>query len=145
MTNNKGILKKILLWLWQFPQHLLAGIIYCCLHYLKRVDKVYINNGDNTVILTTAAGWSVSLGRYIFLDKGFRGPEDIDHERGHSKQSLYTGPLYLILIGIPSAVFNNLWDRLFHKSWPPEKRTGWYYNRYPEKQADRLGGVIRGA
>ena len=137
-------MKKVLLWLWQFPQHLLAGIIFCCLRYLKRVDKVIKTNIGNTFILTNTPGWGVSLGRYIFMDKAY-GAVEFDHERGHSKQSLYWGPLYLILIGIPSAVFNNLWDRLFHKSWPPEKRTGWYYNRYPEKQADRLGGVIRGA
>jgi hypothetical protein len=30
-----------------------------------------------------------------------------------------------------------------HKKWSTERRQKWYYNRYPEKQADRLGGAIR--
>jgi hypothetical protein len=49
----------------------------------------------------------------------------------------------VIVIGIPSAVFNNLWDRLVHKKWPSTDRLKWYYNRYPEKWADKLGGVTR--
>jgi hypothetical protein len=46
-------------------------------------------------------------------------------------------------IGIPSAIFNNLRDRLFHKKWSSQQRYKWYYSRYPEAWADRLGEVQR--
>jgi hypothetical protein len=51
--------------------------------------------------------------------------------------------LYLLAVGIPSGVFNNLWDRLFHRNWDAAKRHVWYYSRYAEKWADALGGVAR--
>lgn len=52
------------------------------------------------------------------------------------------GWFYLLIIGIPS-VINNIWDRTFHKNWNRKRRLEWYYSRYPEKQADELGGVAR--
>jgi hypothetical protein len=130
-----------IIWLWQFPQHLLAlvlmylwGARYCSLQGVWRIDK---------------KGIGVSLGSYILLDKRY-GCGNIDwvstaikHERGHSRQSLIFGPLYLLVIGVPSAVFNNLWDRVFHTDWPRARREQWYYKRYPEKWADMLGGVKR--
>jgi len=45
--------------------------------------------------------------------------------------------------GADTKLFNNLWDRLFHKNWGAARRREWYYGRWPEKQADRLGGVTR--
>ena len=50
----------------------------------------------------------ISLGTYILMsttsykDKRNRTKK---HEYGHSRQSLYLGPLYLIIIGLPSALF----------------------------------------
>jgi hypothetical protein len=136
---------KILLWIWQLPQHVLALALFATLKAAGRVstvDRHYNDIQGLYVIWVSFPGWGVSLGKYIFLDAGY-GTQTVQHEHGHSVQSLFLGPLYLLAVGIPSAVFNNLWDRLFHKKWPPEKRVKWYYNRYPEKWADRLGGVER--
>ncbi|GHU24761.1 hypothetical protein FACS1894164_12160 [Spirochaetia bacterium] len=91
---------------------------------------------------TMDTGWGVSLGEFILLANRYN-ETTVKHEYGHTRQSLMLGPLYLLVIGIPSAVFNNLWDRLFHKKWTSADRSRWYYNRLPEKQADRLGGVVR--
>jgi hypothetical protein len=111
---------------------------------LKKAGKILKVGRDNEKYLVTVniPGWGASLGRYIFMDQRYTD-EDWKHEYGHSRQSLHWGPLYLPAIGIPSAVFNNLWDRIFHKYWPDADRHIWYYNRYPEKQADKLGGVSR--
>lgn len=57
-------------------------------------------------------------------------------------QSLYLGPLYILIIGIPS-VIGNLWDRIAHKSWSNAKRIKWYYTLPWEYSADKLGGVSR--
>jgi hypothetical protein len=84
----------------------------------------------------------VSLGSYIIVSKQASSTV-IFHEYGHYRQSKLLGPLYLLLVGIPSCLFNNVWDRLAHKKWSTERRVAWYYSRYPESWADKLGGVKR--
>ena len=52
------------------------------------------------------------------------------------------GPLYLLIIGLPSAI-RNIYDRIAHRNWSVVDRTYWYYEGFPEKWADELGGVVR--
>ena len=140
-------MKAFIIFIWQLPQHVVAMALCValkCAGRIQRKEKLENNNifPENILYTVRVKGWGVSLGRYIFLDEDY-GLETVKHERGHSVQSRRWGPLYLLVIGIPSAVFNNLWDRLTHKNWTTEQRHRWYYSRYPEKQADKLGGVIR--
>jgi len=134
-------LKDIILFIWQLPQHLLALLLIRVLGAMETLSRTAI-----IYWFYEPKNWfgkffsGVSLGNYIIIKT-----EDetmIKHENGHSFQSFYLGPLYLLVIGIPSAI-GNLWDRIFHKNWTGEKRNRWYYNRYPEKWADKLGGVNR--
>lgn len=66
------------------------------------------------------------------------------HEYGHTIQSRYLGPLYLLVIGLPS-ILGNIWDRINHKTWMYSKSCQWYYNQPWEKWADLLGRVDRNA
>ena len=134
-------MKEVLLYIWQLPQHIFALLV---LGVLRLRGKIFAECkvGEKRLVTVDVPGWGVSLGRYVFMDKRY-GPEDWKHEFGHCAQSERLGPLYLPVVGLPSALANNLWDRLFHRHWPAEKRLRWYYSRYPEKQADRLGGVKR--
>ena len=134
-------IKSLLLYFWQLPQHLLALVLMAILKPEKTVTEgiAWHKFKRDTGFSRFISG--VSLGQYIFLADD--NLITIKHEHGHSIQSRRYGPLYLIVVGIPSAVCNNLWDRLFHKSWPAQRRHEWYYSRWPEKQADRLGGVER--
>ena len=76
----------------------------------------------------------VSLGKYIIFDnRRTIKDNDIKHEIGHQKQSLYLGWLYLIIIGLPS-VTGNLIYRI--------KRFNYYALPW-EKWADKLGNVKR--
>ena len=137
------MLKRVLLYIWQLPQHLLALVLIAVL----RAEKT--SYGSLWYWEFEQRGWfsrflsGASLGDYILLPPR----NDIDsvvlHEHGHSLQSRRWGWFYLLAVGVPSAVFNNLWDRLFHKGWDDVRRMVWYYNRYPEKQADQLGGMVR--
>lgn len=132
-------MKEFLLYLHQLPQNIVGFIVsrHC---YVKTVCgiKVYFKK--------SLMGSGVSLGNYIILDDIYDGWYDLGttvrHEHGHQKQSLYLGWLYLIVVGLPSAV-GNIIDRTFHKYWDSDKRKKWYYSRYPENWADRLGGVHR--
>jgi hypothetical protein len=91
---------------------------------------------DSTIYVTNTPTVGVSLGFYIFIDQGYSYPTE-EHELGHSIQSKWLGPLYLIVVGIKSAIFNNLRDRLFHGSWTNAKRYKWYYTSWPEGPSER--------
>ena len=78
----------------------------------------------------------MTLGDRIFISRCYHGEYlnmIIAHESGHVKQSLYLGPLYLFVIGIPSI----LWAWL-HKSIAPRKSYYWFYT---EAWANKLGGL----
>lgn len=131
-------MKQFLLFVWQLPQNLLGLLVIFFTGASKSKD------GDFWV---TAKGcFGVSLGSFIifgsFYDRRDIDERSIKHEQGHQKQSLYLGWLYLFVIGVPS-ICRNLWDRIAHTNWSHWKREQWYYNGFPEKQADKLGGVIR--
>jgi hypothetical protein len=131
----------ILLYIWQLPQILVAFLV---IHITKakKEDKLYRNKKIYLFKKSYISG--ISLGEYIILnERDSNNKLTLDHEYGHTIQSRIFGPLYLVVIGIPSAIFNNLWDRIFHKKWKNKERTIWYYSRYPEKWADDLGGVKR--
>ena len=134
-------MKTVLLYIWQLPQHLIALALWGILTLAGRVVSKERNTGK-WLITINFPGVGISLGMYVFMDEEY-SDDDWHHEFGHGFQSLWLGPLYLFVVGIPSMVFNNLWDRLFHRKWADDKRIEWYYKRYPERWADKLGGVTR--
>lgn len=114
---------RFLSYLWQLPQNLLAlGLL------LRGYDDVFPYKGAMVYTCTWLDG-GVSLGKYILLNT----PTTVDlcHEYGHYRQSKMLGPLYLLVVGLWSAI--RMQFRLY--------KDGEYYNGYPEKWADRLGGV----
>lgn len=137
-----GIIKNILLYLWQLPQNLIGLILiigakkYKWFGYTFYTKKEFFNAG-------------VTLGNYIILDEVFvriGGKtllDTIKHEAGHKKQSEMLGIMYLLIIGMPSFL-RNIYDRIFHKKWLLTDRLNWYYKQFPENWADKLGGVERG-
>lgn len=57
------------------------------------------------------------------------------HEYGHAVQSAILGPAYLVLVGIPSALWAGV--PAFGKKWRAGERS--YYSFGPERSADALG------
>lgn len=130
-------MKKIILFIWQLPQNFLGLLVILFTHVKQRFHistsiKFYHSNINN---------FGVSLGNFIVLG-GYYESNDLKHEFGHHKQSLYLGWLYLLIIGIPSFL-GNIYDRLFHKNWQIINRVRWYYNQPWEKWVDKLGNVNR--
>jgi hypothetical protein len=141
------IIVNILLYIWQLPQNLIGFFLTRKPNHIVEFE---CNDGSVTKVYFTenVFGCGVSLGNYIILDVGYYYISNnititVNHEHGHQKQSKMLGWLYLIIVGITSAIFNNLWDRLFHKNWGYDERERWYYSRNVEKWADELGGVKR--
>ena len=128
------------LFIWQLPQHLVACFIFLVnIGSVKRFDVCTSLSYCKTIPIYKAKrfmfGAGVSLGMFIFLDSRYNwGLRTVLHEHGHRVQSLIFGPVYLIVIGLPS-VIRNIYSRCKGKS------SAWYYSGYPEKWADKLGGV----
>ena len=119
-------MKDVLLYLWQLPQNLLGLAV---IKILKSEHNEYY---DFWYTYNHNYNFGVSLGKYIIFGDRFSG-RALAHERGHQKQSLYLGWLYLPVIGLPSAV-GNLLNRVIDFD---------YYKQPWEAWADRIGGIER--
>ena len=127
--TERIVMKKVLLWIWQFPQNIVGIIAVDLLSAYKPITQ------DLTDFYVHYNTWfsSVSLGNYIIVNGYDYTEETILHEKGHQKQSLYLGWFYLFLIGFPSVIGN-----LIHRFIKFD-----YYRQPWEAWADRLGGVKR--
>lgn len=123
-------MKNFLKYIWQLPQNIIA-LIY--LGYLITENQIpAVEKYKGAKVYTKYSSGCVTLGNYIFVSS--RATENtIKHEWGHTRQSLLLGPLYLIIIGIPSI----LWA-VTHKTIAPDKSYNWFYT---EAWADKLGDV----
>lgn len=122
---------EILKYFWQLPQLIAAFIYY---QYLKSKDEILdtcTSQGAIVFIKRKSCG-SVTLGSYIFLSP-MATDTTVRHEWGHTRQSLILGPLYLIVIGIPSIIW-----AATHRAIAPNKPYDWFYT---EAWANKLGGV----
>ena len=131
---------------WELPQNLLGAIV------MKTCNAQYDSKYEDATIYTWNINGGMSLGKYIFLpfktnttfvDGAVK--RDITryqlnvlrHEYGHAIQSKYLGWFYLLVIGLPSLIWANCFEGY-------RKKTGKsYYWFYPEKWANKLGGVDR--
>ena len=109
----KSVLYFIWQWLWGILQSALGLIVF--LFHIR--DKHYFYHG--AVITEWKSVSSVSLGMFVFVTnepffyeklKNEYTAEELSerllvHEYGHTIQSLILGPLYLIVIGIPSTLW----------------------------------------
>lgn len=120
---------SILLWIWQAPQNV-VGLVFRLIYGWTAI----LFRGVDVVVSSRFPG-GISLGRTIIVKLPYLdNPDTWNHEYGHTRQSLYLGPFYLFVVGIPSL----LWAWY----WTPDRSVS-YYAFYTEKWADRLGGVIR--
>lgn len=118
-------MKKFLLYIWQLPQNLLGLIV--------RIMTQSQKSDEGNYHWKYRSG--LSLGSYVFVSER-ASLETVKHEKGHQKQSLYLGPLYLFVIGLPSFTWASLRSLGFFKNRS-------YYSFYTEKWADELAGVKR--
>jgi len=120
-------------WTWCFPQTLLGLFWYLYVRFItsRHYDKSYkYKDAYLTEYYDLTSG--VSLGYFIFSS----GLETTTrHEYGHYKQSLILGPLYLIVIGIPSIIWAIIYSNFNLSSS--------YHDFYTEKWANKLGNVIK--
>lgn len=123
-------MRNFFLFIWQLPQNIVGMVAVLVLHAgYNGGFKVFVHYKRNLS--------SVSLGNIVIVKYSQLKDKVIKHEQGHQKQSLYLGWLYLIVIGLPSAVGN----LLFRIRWVWKHFD--YYRQPWEAWADSLGGVER--
>ena len=146
MTKALAVLGWVSRFTWELPQTFVGFLVWL----IQGWQPLQVYRGS---IVTDTANFGVSLGGFIFSmgKSAFQKlgyPKQlaesdaelcIRHEGGHAVQSRILGPLYLLIVGIPSLVMNLM------SSWSLTygKRIFWknYYKRFPENWADRLGGI----
>lgn len=127
---------------WELPQNVLGAALLGVAWASGRLRKVRIERGR---IFIECRGFGVSLGLFIFwFHEGNRyfTPDSLmrRHEYGHSFQSRWLGPFYLLAVGVPSVarvLYGVAYREVTGRTW---RR---YYAGYPENWADRLGGISR--
>jgi hypothetical protein len=136
------LIQRVLGALWELPQNALGAGVLVVTRALGRVQGLQRDRGR---LFIETRGLGVSLGWFIFWSREFApgfasADKNRDHEYGHSVQSRWLGPAYLVVVGLPSVsrvIYSVVYYRLRGRPWMH------YYDGWPEKQADRLGGVRR--
>lgn len=122
----------ILRWIWEFPQCLLGFILTLIykVKYQKTINNIRYYSGNFP--------GGISLGLFILMSTSnwkYNRNFTIQHEYGHTRQSIRLGWLYLPTVGLCSVS----WIGLRGISSKLRKKS--YYSVWPESQADKLGGV----
>ena len=122
---------------WGLPVNLIGGIVYLIFYPKCRHERF-----KNAFITYIPGNWGgVSLGLFIFIAEG--RPEGWTrntriHEYGHTWQCLLLGPLYYLVIALPSAVWCNCFNGYRKKHHVS------YYKLYCESWANAFGQKFSG-
>lgn len=138
--------------IWQCTWGVLQTLLGLIVFLLQRKEQHYSYHG--AVVTEWESKSSISLGIFVFVTAEpffagkFAGKMRIDelsdrllvHEYGHTIQSLILGPLYLLVIGIPST----LWGFLPSLNRRRREERISYFDFFTEKWANCLGEKVTG-
>lgn len=135
----KNFLFYLIQWTWGLPVNLIGGVV-ALICRAKGYEQKRFKRALITYLPWKQGG--LSLGLFIFIRK--EHPNEIwryntpIHEYGHTWQALLLGPLYWLIIGLPSAVWCNFFEKYRRKNHVS------YYVFYPEKWANAWGQKFSG-
>lgn len=127
-------MKNLIFWTWCLPQTLLGWLLKGLYVFFGGISKEH-GYGVAKLYIVRGMLTGVSLGRYIFLNRDHRDETGylVKHEFGHTLQSFIFGPLYLVVIGIPSVTWSIA--AIFSQTIKDK-----YFKLWPENWANKLGG-----
>lgn len=124
-------------WTWGLPVNLIGFLVWLCLRKKGRHER--FKNAWITYLPWNFGG--LSLGQFIFMadnrPQGWTVNTRI-HEYGHTVQCLLLGPLYWIVVALPSAVWCNCFEGYRRRNNVS------YYKLYCESWANRWGQTWSG-
>jgi hypothetical protein len=100
-------MKKILKYIWQLPQNLLGLALY---KYYKGYEICTKETCGECIKCKLSSNMrsGITLGNYIIVNN----IKHLRHELGHTRQSKILGPLYLLVIGLPSLIHAGLHSKV---------------------------------
>ena len=104
------IFKSVLFYIWQFTYGLaqnLIGLGMLAIYKAKGAKSEWFHNALITYIDKNNFG-GVSLGMFIFVNSKRKGDDLHDlkiHEYGHTVQTMILGPMWLLVIAVPSFIW----------------------------------------
>lgn len=141
-------MKTVWRWIWEFPQCLMGVCLY---PFYKKTLIKKVNYKDSVVYIYDKFPGGISLGKYIHIDSNKTYintaweqeslERDIKHEYGHTHDSKWQGPLYLLFTGLLSVGW--LLTRRVHNKYCKENKKWNYYWFFTERRADKFGEVNR--
>ncbi len=143
-------MKVFLYRLWQCTWGIIQTVVGGAVFLLYRKEKHFSYHGSIVTVWNNTS--SVSLGMFVFItgkpyfaDKLSSQYSKMEcsrrllvHEYGHTIQSLILGPLYLILMGIPSS----LWAGLPCANKMRKEKGVSYFSFFTESWANTLGEMV---
>ena len=137
----------ILQWSWGIIQNIVGFIMLL----INIKQKHYYYKGT-IITVWDKEEYCMGIGMFIFISK--QCPKDPKqnlslhecfdrtkvHEYGHTIQSIILGPLFLLVIGLPSCIWANLSSL---KQYRKNNKIS-YYSFYPERWANYLGELVTG-
>lgn len=124
--------KQIALFLWCLPQNILGLIVLIFTKFQRAKTQRY----EEVFVTHWKYSSGCSLGCFVFIPK-YADEKTLRHEYGHYLDGNCLGPLFLLVIGIPSFCWAAFFDKYRYK------HNISYYSFYTERRADKLGGVVR--
>lgn len=129
----------IIQWSWGILQNI-AGLLVFLYLYIKNPKR------DMTIFhAAVVCDWDneidcMGLGMFVFMAEYNKqtNKEILVHEYGHTIQSLILGPLYLLVIALPSLIWAK--NKALQKYRKENNKS--YYWLYCEKWANRLGEAV---
>jgi len=121
---------------WGILQSFIGLVGFMC--FLRRPHYWY----KGSIVTIVQGNWGgISLGAFIFIDTEITKEDAsastfVNHEAGHAIQSTILGPLYLLIIGLPSMIWAQFFDGY------RKRKSVSYYSFYTESWADELCGVV---
>jgi len=128
----------LLQWTWGLSQNIVGGIGYLALRKKHRSESYH---GARVMYIDTDKRFGgVSIGMFVFIkadaEAGWTHDTRI-HEVGHCVQSILLGPLYWIVVALPSVLWCNL--PVFRKHHNTRETSHNYYKLYCEGWANTWG------
>ena len=133
---QRKIITLLIYWTWCLPQTILGAILFLLVKISDGKAHQHFYNQFTILTESKYIFGGISLGMFIFTGSINVSDQKREyffrHEMGHVRQSLFLGPLYLILIGVPSIIWSCLKKLGFFSNVP----YGWFYT---ERWANFLG------